>query len=98
MNKIKVFLIVANLLVGFGIYLSFNSKNKQTGQIDEILIYILSNIDSVVLESVDSNNLIELTKISSDWMITKPYRWQSIKLALSNFQTKLSHFNFENMN
>ena len=93
MSKIRISLIIANIILGFAIYLSFKGENKQRENFDEILISTLSNLDSVRLESGNASKVIKLTKVSANWMITEPYEWQINKLALSNFQTKLAHFN-----
>ena len=93
MSKIRISLIIANIILGFAIYLSFKGENKQRENFNEILISTLSNLDSVRLESGNASKVIKLTKVSANWMITEPYEWQINKLALSNFQTKLAHFN-----
>ena len=90
MSKIKIFLIIANIFVGFAIYLSFRGENQNNEDFNEILISTLSNIDSVSLDSANASKVIKLSKISSEWMITEPYEWHANKLALSNFQTKLT--------
>ena len=97
MSKIKIFLIIANIFVGFAIYLSFRGENQNNEDFNEILISTLSNIDSVSLDSANSSKVIKLSKISSEWMITEPYEWHANKLALSNFQTKLAHFHLKKL-
>ena len=96
MSKIRISLIIANIILGFAIYLSFKGENKQRESFNEVLISTLSNLDSVRLESGNASKVINLSKVSSNWMITEPYKWQINKLALSNFQTKLAHFNTKN--
>ena len=39
-----------------------------------------------------------MTKVSQNWQIVEPYSWEANKLALSNFQTKLAHFQFKKLN
>ena len=92
MSKIRISLIIANIILGFAIYLSFKGENKQRESFNEVLISTLSNLDSVRLESGNASKVINLSKVSSNWMITEPYEWQINKLTLSNFQTKVTIF------
>ena len=63
MSKIKIVLILANLFLGFAIYLTFKNDNEKGLGTNTLLISALSKFDSLKL---DSGNLavIELTKIS----------------------------------
>ena len=98
MSKIKIFLILANLFLGFAIYLTFKNDNEKELGTNTLLISALSKLDSLKLDSGNSSNVIELTKISQNWQIVEPYSWEANKLALSNFQTKLAHFQFKKLN
>ena len=92
MSKAKLSLLIANLIVGFAIYLTFKDDTPAREDFDEILIYTLSNLESVTIIDSQSDKRIELTKNSlSEWMLVEPYKWETNKLALSNLQTKLAH-------
>ena len=62
-----------------------------------LLISALSKLDSLKLDSGNSSNVIELTKISQNWQIVEPYSWEANKLALSNFKLNLLIFNLKNL-
>ena len=98
MSKIKIVLILANLFLGFAIYLTFKNDNEKGLGTNTLLISALSKLDSLKLDSGNSSKVIELTKISQNWQIVEPYSWEANKLALSNFQTKLAHFQFKKLN
>ena len=92
MSKAKISLLIANLIVGFAIYLTFKDDTPEREDFNETLIYTLSNLESVKILDHQSDKKIELTKNSlSEWMLVKPYKWETNKLALSNLQTKLAH-------
>ena len=91
MKKGKILLIIANLVVGFAIYLSLKDREKTEMTFDEILISILSNLKSLEIHNIDSNKNIKIEKKSNNWSVVEPFVWNSNNLALSNFQTKLSH-------
>ena len=98
MSKIKIFLILANLFLGFAIYITFKNDNEKEIGTNKLLISTLSKLDSLKLDSGNSSKVIELTKISQNWQIIEPYSWEANKLALSNFQTKIAHFQFKKLN
>jgi hypothetical protein len=47
MKKGKILLIIANVVVGFAIYLSLKDREKKEMSFDEILISTLSNLKSL---------------------------------------------------
>ena len=95
MSKIKIFLILANLFLGFAIYITFKNDNEKEIGTNKLLISTLSKLDSLKLDSGNSSKIIGLTKVSQNWQIVEPYSWEANKLALSNFQTKIAHFQSE---
>ena len=98
MSKVKIFLVIANLVLGFAIYLTFQKDNQEELETDKLLISVLSKLDSLILDSGNSTKIIELKKVSQNWQIIQPYSWEANKLALSNFQTKIAHFQFKILN
>ena len=98
MSKIKIFLILANLFLGFAIYITFKNDNEKEIGTNKLLISTLSKLDSLKLDSGNSSKIIGLTKVSQNWQIVEPYSWEANKLALSNFQTKIAHFQFKKLN
>jgi hypothetical protein len=58
---------------------------------DEILISTLSNLKSLEIHPGDLSKKIKIEKKSNNWSVVEPFVWNSNNLALSNFQTKLSH-------
>ena len=98
MIKAKIFLVIANLVLGFAIYLTFKKDNQKELETDKLLISVLSKLDSLILDSGNSTKIIELKKVSQNWQIIHPYSWEANKLALSNFQTKIAHYQFKKLN
>ena len=98
MSKTKIFLVIANLVLGFAIYLTFKKDNQKELETDKLLISVLSKLDSLILDSGNSTRIIELKKVSQNWQIIQPYSWEANKLALSNFQTKIAHYQFKKLN
>ena len=98
MSKAKIFLVIANLVLGFAIYLTFKKDNQKELETDKLLISVLSKLDSLILDSGNSTKIIELKKVSQNWQIIQPYSWEANKLALSNFQTKIAHYQFKKLN
>ena len=91
MKKGKILLIIANVVVAFAIYLSLKDREEKEMSFDEILISTLSNLKSLEIHPGDLSKKIKIEKKSNNWSVVEPFVWNSNNLALSNFQTKLSH-------
>jgi len=91
MKKGKILLIIANVVVGFAIYLSLKDREKKEMSFEEILISTLSNLKSLEIHPDNFSKTIKIEKKSNNWSVVEPFVWNSNNLALSNFQTKLSH-------
>ena len=83
MSKAKIFLVLANCVLAFAIYLTFKKDNQKELDTDKLLISVLSKLDSLILDSGNSSKIIKLKKVSQIWHITEPYSWEANKLALS---------------
>lgn len=95
MKKTKTFLILANLVVGFGIYLSWENKKEDSYSLMNSLLSILSNMDKIEWYGSETNNSISIVKNDETWTLIEPYAWSANSLAISNFQTKFAHFYYD---
>lgn len=95
MKKTKTFLILANLVVGFGIYLSWENKKEDSYSLMNSLLSILSNMDKIEWYGSETNNSISIVKNDETWTLVEPYAWSANSLAISNFQTKFAHFYYD---
>jgi len=95
MKKTKTFLILANIVVALGIYLSWESNNETSYSLSDSLLSVLSNMDEIEWIGSESNNSIKIRKDADAWKLIRPYVWSANTLAISNFQTKLAHFYYD---
>ena len=82
MKKTKTFLILANIVVALGIYLSWESNNETSYSLSDSLLPVLSNMDEIEWIGSESNNSIKIRKDADAWKLIKPYVWSA------NTQTK----------
>lgn len=94
MKKTKTFLLLANIILGFAIYLSWDSNQSKSYSLSDSLVSVLANMDSIEFLAQEANNSLKLNRKENSWAVVDPYNWPANTLTLSNFQTKLVHFEY----
>ena len=92
MNKVKILLLLCNLIVGFIIYLNVSEDKNNPRDFALKLVDILDGLDEVkVSQGKDQHILIQKDK--DDWSIQNPIEWSAESLVISNLKTRLAHSN-----
>ena len=92
MNKVKILLLLCNLIVGIIIYLNISEDTNNPRDFPLKLVEILDALDEVkVSQGNDQHILIQKNK--DDWSIKDPISWSAESLVISNLKTRLAHSN-----
>jgi len=90
MNKVKILLLLCNLIVGFIIYLNLSEETNKPTDFSLKLLDILDGLDEVSI-SEGKDKKIYLNKKKDEWIITHPIKWNAESLVISNLKTRLAH-------
>ena len=91
MNKTKIVLIIANVILGTYIFITFKTKVNPDEKIAVNILETLKNLDNIEIHSRGSDAKISIHKVEDKWIIKHPIMWESETLIISNFITKLAH-------
>ncbi len=92
MNKVKILLLLCNLIVGLIIYLNLSEETTKPSDFSLKLLDILDGLEEVRISEGNDKN-IYLTKKNDDWIISNPIKWDAESLVISNLKTRLAHSN-----
>ena len=87
MNKVKILLLLCNLIVGFIIYLNLSEETNKPTDFSLKLLDILDGLDEVSI-SEGKDKKIYLNKKKDEWIITHPIKWNAESLVISNLKTR----------
>ncbi len=93
MNKTKIFLLLANLVVGLFIYFSFNPEEENIYDISSRMIETIQTLESIEISAGEVEKDLIIRKTDENWMLTSPIKWKAEGLLISNLTTKLVHSN-----
>jgi len=92
MNKVKILLLLCNLIVGIIIYLNISEDKNNPRDFPLKLVEILDTLDEVKV-SQGNDQYILIQKNKDDWFIKDPISWSAESLVISNLKTRLAHSN-----
>jgi len=92
MNKVKILLLLCNLLVGFIIYLNISEDTSNPRDLPLKLVEILDGLDEVKVSQGNDQHIL-IQKDKDDWSIRNPIEWRAESLVISNLKTRLAHSN-----
>ena len=93
MNKTKIFLLLANLVVGLFIYFSFNPEEENIYDISSRMIETIQTLERIEISTGEVEKDLVIQKTEENWMLTSPINWKAEGLLISNLTTKLVHSN-----
>ena len=97
MKKTKILLLLANLIIAVIIFVTVSKKNDQKKDLPFEIGEILSKLHSISISDPKSDGHVRVVKKEQDWVLDKPFYWETEELVLSNFTTKFAHLSFEKL-
>ena len=97
MKKIKILLLLANIVIALLIFVSIYDDDEQKREIETEVVEILSNLHFISISEPAKDEYVKIVKKDEKWVLEKPFSWEAEKLVLSNFKTKFAHLNFKEL-
>lgn len=97
MKKIKILLLLANVIIALLIFVSISDDDEQKREIETEVVEILSNLHFISISDPSKDEHVKIVKIDENWVLEEPFSWEAEKLVLSNFKTKFAHLNFKEL-
>jgi hypothetical protein len=97
MKKIKILLLLANIVIALLIFVSIYDDDEQKREIETEVVEILSNLHFISISEPAKGEYVKIVKTDENWVLEKPFSWEAEKLVLSNFKTKFAHLNFKEL-
>lgn len=97
MKKIKVQLILANLVIAVIIFITISPDGDQKPDLKSEVVRMFSNLHSISISDPGKNEVVKIARDEQNWVLEKPFSWEIDEYVLSNFTTKFSHLNFKEL-
>lgn len=97
MKNKKTILLAINVVLFGIIYFSFTDEDEKKDKFDGDLLDTLSTLNKIDIHTPDSNRTIEIIRDKEGWIITQPFKWQAIRLKVSNLRTQLAHLTYNKL-
>jgi hypothetical protein len=97
MKKIKILLLLANIIIALLIFVNISDDDEQKKEIGTEVVEILSNLHFISISDPSKDEHVKIVKIDENWVLEEPFSWEAEKLVLSNFKTKFAHLNFKEL-
>ena len=97
MKNKKTILLAINVVLFGIIYFSFTDEDEKKDKFDGDLLDTLSTLNKIDIHTPDSNRTIEIIRDKEVWIITQPFKWQAIRLKVSNLRTQLAHLTYNKL-
>ncbi|MEG3604016.1 MAG: DUF4340 domain-containing protein, partial [Verrucomicrobiota bacterium] len=97
MKNPKITLVIANVILGFIIYLNLEKDDDELRDLNTELVYAVSNLNKIeIVNSLRQEKLV-LSKDAQSWNIIEPISWPVDRLVFSNFSAKIAHLKCERL-
>ena len=97
MKNPKITLVLANVILGFIIYLNLEKDDDELRDLNTELVYAVSNLNKIeIVNSLRQEKLV-LSKDAQSWNIIEPISWPVDRLVFSNFSAKIAHLKCERL-
>jgi hypothetical protein len=97
MKKIKVQLLLANLVIAVIIFITISPDGDQKPDLKSEVVRMFSNLHSISISDPGKNEVVKIARDEQNWVLEKPFSWEIDEYVLSNFTTKFSHLNFKEL-
>jgi hypothetical protein len=97
MKKIKILLLLANVVIALLIFVTIYDDDEQKRGIESEIVEILSNLHFISISEPATDKYVKIVKKNEKWVLQEPFSWEAEKLVLSNFKTKFAHLNFKEL-
>ncbi len=91
MSKLKIFLLLSNIVLGCFIYLTYKSETTNFNDLDSLIMETMRTVEEIEIKSEESNESLRIQKKGEEWMLVSPVIWKAETLMISDLKTKLVH-------
>lgn len=97
MKNPKLILVIANVILGFIIYLNLEKDDEDIRDLNTELVYAVSNLNKIEIVNAKDRESLILSRDEQNWNIAEPISWPVDKLVFSNFSAKIAHLKCEKL-
>ena len=97
MKNPKLFLVIANIILGFIIYFNLEKDDEDIRDLNTELVYAVSNLNKIEIVNAKDRESLVLSRDEQNWNIAEPISWPVDKLVFSNFSAKIAHLKCEKL-
>ena len=82
MKKIKILLLLANVVIALLIFVTIYDDDEQKRGIESEIVEILSNLHFISISEPATDKYVKIVKKNEKWVLQEPFSWEAEKLVL----------------